>query len=81
MEINRSGNISHKFKCKLGFLPQSFCAQANTEVPEKVEVYFMNPKTTFLKIQIYVHFYQIVFSQHHQKAPKDKVIECDHSNW
>ena len=31
------------------------------EVPDKVKHFFINPKTTFLKIQIYVYFYQIVF--------------------
>ena len=34
--IKRSGNIAHKSKSSLGVLSQSFCAQANTEVPEKV---------------------------------------------
>ena len=35
-EVKRSGNIAYKFKSSFGVLPQSFCAQANTEVPEKV---------------------------------------------
>ena len=34
--IKRWENIAHKFKSSFGVLPQSFCAQANTEVPEKV---------------------------------------------